>query len=285
MSVEPNPAGKLFPQIIKVGSAPKWDPIGLTSPQTEGHEVAEAQFLLGHNRWGLDFKPGKIDGVYGPRSAHATMQAKYWTGYKLDSSEYGPIFGSKLRSYLLPRNHVNARPLGPMDAIRRRHRLEQHRLEARDKIVIGAFNIALSQVGYDGSGNAGICSKYGEWYGLPCTNWCAEFVSYCIDHAGGTLKESFVPNIVMMAELHQGKLSIAADPYRGCLVCYDWQGDGVWDHIEFFDEWVDHEHLSFMAVGGNTGEVNGQIGGQVLHQPRSSAIRHVFVNYTIRHPA
>lgn len=285
MTIEPNPAGKLFPQILKVGASPEWNSVGLTKPFTTGHHVAEAQYLLGHNRWDEDFKPGKIDGVFGPKTARATMQAKYWLGYKINSPDYQPVFGSRLRSYLLPKTHANARPLLVADAIRRRHRLAEFKRQEQNPIYLKAFHLAMTQVGYDGEGPAGICSKYAAWYGLPCSNWCAEFVSYCIVHAGGTLRESYVPTIVQMAELRQGKLSVAPEPYRGCLVAYDWTSDGEWDHIEFFDEYVDHEHLGFMAVGGNTGEVGGQIGGQVLHQARSSSIKHIFLNYTIRHPA
>ena len=43
-------------------------------------------------------------------------------------------------------------------------------------------SIAETQVGY-GEGCDGY-TKYGDWYGLPYSDWCAMFVSWCANQAG-----------------------------------------------------------------------------------------------------
>ena len=63
----------------------------------------------------------------------------------------------------------------------------------------------------------------------------------------------------------------------GDLACYDWQGDGVADHIEFFRGWADSSHASFNAVGGNTGHTNLSAGGEVLAQVRNTSTVQQFV--------
>lgn len=246
----------------------------LTSPLTEGPKVKEAQTLLHTNRWGVNFRPGVVDGQYGSLSAHASRRAKYYLGYSVRSPMYNLTFGAQLFSYLVPVTDPAHQRLPLRYRLRRALRIRRARRSHR---AIKRYNVAFSQVGYQGSGFAGICSKYGAWYGMTCANWCAMFISWCDSQAGGSFHYAFVPFIVGDAEAGRNGLSLTDQPRRGkTAVCWDWTGDGVWDHVELFDENVNS--TTIMTIGGNSGSINGVPGGEVLRQERSLTIRHCFVN-------
>jgi lysozyme family protein len=69
----------------------------LTNPRMVGDEVKIAQKLLTNNTYG-DFRPGGVDGEYGPLTAAAVRRAKWALGYpsKLINTGFGP----KLKMYL-----------------------------------------------------------------------------------------------------------------------------------------------------------------------------------------
>lgn len=277
------PVGRdeLMARVVKVGTT-KWHTIGMTSPYTQGHGTAEAQFLLTKdgNRFDEDFDPGKIDGVYGPQTGRATLRAKYWLGYRQRGSKWNTSFGGELRSYLLkPTSTVSVHRLPVAYRLRRAWRLRAATRARRSPLPIRALAEAETFIGYQGTGEGGVCSKFGQWYGFGCAPWCAMFATYCITKVGGKFHQSFVPDIVNLAELREGGLRIVETPEPGVLVCYDWTSDGIWDHVEFFKEWLE-PGVSFHAVGGNTGEVGGVPGGQVLDSLRYTSVRHCFVAYS-----
>lgn len=247
----------------------------LTTPHMKSDKVKAAQELLHHNRWGVDFRPGLSDGEYGPLTAHAALRAKYYLGYRVKASNYNLDFGPELHSYLVPKDDAAHAQL-PL-AYKARYYIRRKRRQNNENINLKRYNVALSQVGYHGSGWAGLCSKYASWYGLPCENWCAMFVSWCDNQAGGHFRYSYVPFIVGDAAAGRNGLSLTSTPQRGrTLVCFDWTGDGLWDHVEIFDSW---ENSSYMwTIGGNTGSTNGVPGGEVVRQVRYVGIRHAFVN-------
>lgn len=64
--------------------------------------IRQAQwYLAGKNRWATNFRPGGIDGTFGPQTARACKRAKWRIGYPLDqcTGSYGPA----LHSFLVPR--------------------------------------------------------------------------------------------------------------------------------------------------------------------------------------
>lgn len=247
----------------------------LTSPLMKGPKVNAAQLLLHHNRWGVDFRPGLSDGEYGLKTAHASRRAKYFLGYNVKSKKYNLDFGPEIHAYLVPKDDAAHRPL-PL-AYKARYYIRRKRRETKDNINLKRYNIALSQVGYHGSGYGGLCSKYGAWYGMTCANWCAMFVSWCDHEAGGHFRYAYVPFIVGDAQRGVNGLHLTSTPERGrTAVCFDWTSDGVWDHVEIFDSW---ENSSYMwTIGGNTGSTNGVPGGEVVRQLRYVGIRHAFVD-------
>lgn len=123
---------------------------------------------------------------------------------------------------------------------------------------------------------------FGRWYaklvddpyfgesGIP---YCAMFVSYCLNWAGfeaAGLPGAYVPWI-LSANSDAGRLVANEDAQPGDLVMFDWQGDGVADHIGIVEE--NHPDEGWMqTIEGNTSPSNGgsqSNGGGVYRRARN----------------
>lgn len=123
---------------------------------------------------------------------------------------------------------------------------------------------------------------FGRWYaelvgdsyfgesGVP---YCAMFVSYCLNWAGieaAGLPGSYVPWI-LSANSDAGRLVANEDAQPGDLVMFDWQGDGVADHIGIVEE--NHADEGWMqTIEGNTSPGSGgsqSNGGGVYRRARN----------------
>lgn len=123
---------------------------------------------------------------------------------------------------------------------------------------------------------------FGRWYaelvgdsyfgesGIP---YCAMFASYCLNWAGieaAGLPGSYVPWI-LSANSDAGRLVANEDAQPGDLVIFDWQGDGVADHIGIVEE--NHPDEGWMqTIEGNTSPGSGgsqSNGGGVYRRARN----------------
>ena len=123
---------------------------------------------------------------------------------------------------------------------------------------------------------------FGRWYaelvgdsyfgesGIP---YCAMFVSYCLNWAGieaAGLPGAYVPWI-LSANSDAGRLVANEDAQTGDLVMFDWQGDGVADHIGIVEE--NHADEGWMqTIEGNTSPGSGgsqSNGGGVYRRARN----------------
>lgn len=123
---------------------------------------------------------------------------------------------------------------------------------------------------------------FGRWYaelvgdsyfgtsGIP---YCAMFVSYCLNWAGieaAGLPGAYVPWI-LSANSDAGRLVANEDAQPGDLVMFDWQGDGVADHIGIVEE--NHPDEGWMqTIEGNTSSGSGgsqSNGGGVYRRARN----------------
>ena len=120
-------------------------------------------------------------------------------------------------------------------------------------------------------------TPYTDWYGMSGP-WCAMFVTWSYEQAGNSPSfrrgqtYAYVPYVVNDARNYRNGLAVTTDPVAGDLVCFDWQGDGVHDHIGLFERWVDRARGSSMSVEGNTSsDVHGDQsnGGEVCRKTRS----------------
>lgn len=100
-----------------------------------------------------------------------------------------------------------------------------------------AVAVALTQLGYpEGSYSF---SKYGQWYGIPHSHWCATFVSWCLSQAkvpSSTVKRfasctTAMNNFKRMGIWHDGPYYGGSyAPETGDLIFYDWYGTGDMSH-------------------------------------------------------
>jgi len=193
-------------------------------------------------------------------------RAKYELGFML--SNVDGSFTNDLRSLLLPGSDPEAKPLGPLRSVRRRSRL---RKAAQTPIREKAWTAAYGELGTHESPADSNIVKYSEWYGITGP-WCAMFTSWCYVTAGskrfarGT-RYAYCPYVLADARGHRNGLSVAHPPERGDLVLFDWDRDGVPDHIGLFGGWLSADSV-FTTVEGNTSAGNQSNGGEVQRRER-----------------
>lgn len=130
------------------------------------------------------------------------------------------------------------------------------------------LNIARSQIGVreTGGGTRGNRQKYSTEMGMPVTEWCAIFVSWCLLKAGVT--DRYAATRVTLFARHYGGLGrFNRTPSPGALVCYDWGMDGAYDHIGIVESVRPDGKI--VTIEGNTNPGNGQDG--VYRMVRSQA--------------
>ncbi len=257
-------------------ATPKFtSPLHLTSPTERSARVKEAQRVLsGHNVFKQNFHPGALDGEWGPLSAAAVEQAKYYLGYLAKAVD--DSFGRQLYDYL-----SGAEKLPPTFAARRTKRLKE--LDAGGSAKAKAVAKALADAEKNVCEAPVNLTPFGEWYGMNGVAWCCIYVSYRLCKAGFDGFErgkfaSYCGSVVDAARRRERHLALTKTPERGDLVIYNKD-----EHIEFFVEWVTPNE-SFLAVGGNTSGHDGSRsnGGEVARNQRSVRDPHFPASYFIR---
>ena len=155
----------------------------------------------------------------------------------------------------------------------------------REKALAGA----ITHIGVKENPRGSNHTKFGAWYGVDYQPWCAIFVTYCYEiEAGGSpsfergSQYAYVPYIVRDAHNNRNGLSVTKDPMPGDLCCFDWDRDVTFDHVGFFEKWIE-KGVSFQGVEGNTGASDYSNGGQVMRTTRQlRGIDTVFVR--VREP-
>lgn len=132
-------------------------------------------------------------------------------------------------------------------------------------------SIAQTQLGYEEStqnyivtedGEMKGITRYGQWYGDAYGDWCAMFVSFCLNYA--QIPETAMPYEAScerwMEQLSRPELDRyeAADTYtptKGDLIFFDWDDDGVSDHVGIVAELPeDAESGELKALEGNSSD-------------------------------
>ena len=111
--------------------------------------------------------------------------------------------------------------------------------------------VAQSQIGNEGG------LKYCEWYGYSYrVEWCAIFVSWCADQCGyldaGILPKELnvIPYVEWFRERDQWQY-MDYEPSPGDLIFYDWESDGLADHVGIVERVEDGIVYS---IEGNAGD-------------------------------
>lgn len=238
----------------------------LSSPPVTGDDVKAAQKALANRT----FYKGKVDGVYGETTALATKRAKYYLGYKLSNvnNRYDAVTHAYLTGAKQPTAAMN---------LRRKARLK--RVDARQKMYDKAVDLALSKVGVKESPANSNRVEFSSWYGFV-SPWCAMFVTWCAVNAGSKVsfkkgsKYAYCPFVYHDSVYGINGLKKTTNPKRGSGVLFDWNNDGVADHIGFFIEWADDKKTSFKTVEGNTSANNAgsqSNGGMVALRTRKTS--------------
>lgn len=130
-------------------------------------------------------------------------------------------------------------------------------------------SIARSQLGYtESTRNYDVWpddsihgyTRYGAWYGVPYGDWCGMFASFCLHYAGveGMPYHYGVrPWIELLSEpeLDLYRTSEEYTPIGGDLVFFDWEGDGLSDHVGIVCEVIDAtdtEPSKLRTIEGNS---------------------------------
>lgn len=224
----------------------------LTSPNMTGRDVFAVQQQLS----ALGYRPGPLDGVYGPATEAAIRAFQVDRGLDVDG-----WVGPKTREQLA----IPAPPSVPKPSA------------AGDK----ALAEAAKYIGVTEEPPSSNRTMFGDWFGANGVAWCNIFVSYCFNvgagyviadgypggRGAGVFKGkgcSYVPTTeawLRATGMWIGKVA----PCAGDIVIYNWDG-GEPDHIGIVSR--DLGNGTFEAIEGNTSEGNDSNGGAVMRRTR-----------------
>ena len=219
----------------------------------EGPRVAHIQWLLHYGKGGPYLGAKHITGRFDVVTAAAVREAKYFLGYP--QAEINAAAGDRLVSYL-----DKSVALPAKYQARRVKRVTRERLRRKHARMVA---IEQRNLGYvEGSFNA---TKFGAWYGLDHQPWCAMFQSWAAERAGLRFHYAYCPWVVRDARARANGLRVCtAKP--GALALFDWEGDGVADHIGLVVS-VNADG-SVETIEGNTSPADFSNGGMVMRRTR-----------------
>lgn len=228
----------------------------LTSPNMKRPEVSAAQKLLKQK----GYYYGKIDSIYGEASARATRSAKWDLGYheKNINSNYDDMFhwyltGEKSPSIVM-----------------------RQRAKARKKKYVGeqALDVAVQFKGVSEQPAGSNKVMFSNWYGITGP-WCAMFVTYCMVQVKSKAwkqheRYAYCPYILEDAKYNRNYLRLipTVDAKAGDVVLYDWDNDGIADHVGIVQV-APMKAKTFVAIEGNTSGTNPSDGGMVAVMTRN----------------
>lgn len=124
------------------------------------------------------------------------------------------------------------------------------------RVARGELGVQEVPLGSNSGPRVRVYQSVTKAYGKP---WCASFASWCCRQVEPTfplpVNPAGVVSWVASAQSGRGRLRVIGKlgVRRGDLVAFDWDKDGVPDHIGFFQGWI-VPFISFRAVEGNTGD-------------------------------
>lgn len=243
----------------------------LTSPHMHGPGIHRLQVLLTHNKC----YSGPLNSEYDPLTAQAVYRAKYWLGV----GKPDQVAGDLLIQYLIAKKKPTA-----IMRLRTKARLRAK----KSNLLYGnlgqaALKEAIKHLGEKenppGSNRISFASL---WYGIIGA-WCAMFVTHCYVKAGSIVFKrgryyAYVPYMVADARAGKNNLTITHNPVPGDPVTYDWDNDGIADHVGLFEKWIDRNAGTFSAIEGNTAVGNDSNGGEVMRRERNISTVECFIH-------
>lgn len=214
----------------------------LTSPLMHGEDVRRAQRILRNKGYFV----GAEDGVFGEITARACSEAKYKLGYATKNIK--PSYGEWLEAYLTGGKK-------PTLLMRKRAADRAKKKTMGEKAV----EIARSFIGVKEQPPGSNRVMFSEWYGI-IGPWCAMFQTYVWVQAGSKAWErsrrwAYCPFILDDARSPSNPgitVITAKQAQAGDVVLFDWNHDGIADHVGLCTGPVDQNN-NFSTIEGNTG--------------------------------
>lgn len=140
---------------------------------------------------------------------------------------------------------------------------------------IAALQAATADLGIHESPAGSNLQKYGRHWGENGVAWCGLAVAYWWQRGlfpitkAIALQIDYVPRLLEMAR--EGKHFRRVTRFgvrKGDAVCFEFNGDGVADHVGLFSHWI-KRYRTFATIEGNTGIGNDANGGTVMRRERT----------------
>ena len=227
-------------------------------PQVSAGATGPAVVLLQKELKERGFDPGGVDGSFGPATSAAVrafqranqldvdgvVGGSTWEalGYQLGGDSRDVNAGDR-GAHTQPGGGRRDGPPPPVPG--------RDDPDLRERIMAHARGeLGRKEAGWNG----GDAKKYQEYFGRGREPWCADFVSWVYTQAGLPMNNPYVPSIV--AQLKKAGRWRTSSPRPGDMVIFDWDGDGVGDHIGIVAEALPNGRVR--TIEGNTGDPAGR---------------------------
>lgn len=238
------------------GRTPDVEPrlLHLASPLMTGADVKALQKLLNEDGYG---KGLDADGEYGPMTAQAVYRAQFWLGFPRPDQLAGRRFSDYLTGAAKPTPEMRAR-------VAARKKAAKEASFRKDAVKLAKSKVGTIETPVN-------IQEFGKWYGMNGVPWCAIFVSWCFANSGSKSfsrrsRWAYVPYVLNEAHAARNGLTITRAPVAGDLVLFDWDSDGVCDHIGIVEK-----PSPLVTIEGNTSPTDNSNGGQVMRRTDRSA--------------
>lgn len=152
------------------------------------------------------------------------------------------------------------------------------------------LSVAQSQIGVKESPANSNNVKYNTWYyGRKVSGsaypWCAVFIAWCfndigiLSNIGGVKNKAYCPSYVEWAKAQK---RWDKKPSKGALALFDWNHDGVADHIGIVESIKNSSTI--VTIEGNTSYGNDSNGGEVMRRTRYVGDVLGYIHVTIYEP-
>lgn len=238
----------------------------LTSPLIHGQDVRQLQVAVNKR-----FQPHiQADGQYGPKSEHAVAVVAWRLGCLHRDGRVS------VQNAIL---HPESRTKGQLERAKHRAEIAKQQGQGLAAIVKHAEKYVGVSENPPGSnmGNPNPAGWEAHW-GISHAPWCGAFAGCMILEAGGhvTNRVVYCPWIVLDAKAGANGFekwsSTRGGVGPGWLILYDWDGDGVSDHVGIVRGFTP---TTVKTVEGNTSSGNSgsqSNGGMVANRERPLAL-------------
>ena len=200
----------------------------LLSIGSRGQAVSELQRALN----AAGYSPGPIDGDFGPQTRSAVLSFQMARHIEVDG-----VVGPQTNGILF---HDG------FDTV-------QVNNNRPSNFVQNLLTEARSHIGYhEGTGNR---NPFSAHFGRPAEAWCADFVSYVADKAGGQLNTASAQGVADYLR-SRGLWKGRNNPQAGDAVTFRWDGSGGWaDHVGIVERvYQSNGHTYIDTIEGNSSD-------------------------------